>query len=523
MHVYHYAPYERTALKPPDGRARHARGRARRPPPRRGARRPLPRHAAGAPRLGAELLDQGGRGALRVRAARPRSRAAASRSSLRGAGSRSASDVAARRDPRLQRGGLPSRSTSCTAGCSSSGRPSCRGAPPPEAREPKEETQERLDEREARARTSCSTARRRASRAGCSRSSSSTTAARRSRSGGSTSTTCTLDEEELIEDGDTIGGLELVGEPVPDKQSLVYTFRFPPQEHKIGGDVRRPGDREGLRRRGRRRARASSRCGAAKKRADEPLPRALIPPSRSATTMQRDAVLRFAQDYLRAAYPALVDDPRAAAAARAARRHAGRGGAQPRRQLPLRPGPARLGQDLERRADGDRADAGGPARRRSPRSATRRSTSSSRTSRTPRSRPASRSRAGRSASGEDDALRGTSSSSAPTTNDDMLDAELQLIAGTSWLFSREELDQHVDTLFVDEGGQFALADALAVGTAARNLDPARRPEPAAAGLAGLAPAGRGRVGARAPARRRRDGAAGHGPLPRAARGGCGPR
>jgi superfamily I DNA and/or RNA helicase len=51
----------------------------------------------------------------------------------------------------------------------------------------------------------------------------------------------------------------------------------------------------------------------------------------------------------------------------------------------------------------------------------------------------------------------------------MLDPELQLLAGTSFLFSREELDQHVDTLFVDEGGQFALADAMAVGTTARNL------------------------------------------------------
>ena len=51
----------------------------------------------------------------------------------------------------------------------------------------------------------------------------------------------------------------------------------------------------------------------------------------------------------------------------------------------------------------------------------------------------------------------------------MLDAELQLLAGTSWLFSREELDGHVDTLFVDEAGQVSLADALAVGTAARNL------------------------------------------------------
>jgi superfamily I DNA and/or RNA helicase len=66
------------------------------------------------------------------------------------------------------------------------------------------------------------------------------------------------------------------------------------------------------------------------------------------------------------------------------------------------------------------------------------------------------------------------------SNDDMLDEELQLLAGTSFLFAREELDQHVDTLFIDEGGQFALADALAVGTAARNLillgDPNQLPQ-----------------------------------------------
>jgi uncharacterized protein len=41
--------------------------------------------------------------------------------------------------------------------------------------------------------------------------------------------------------------------------------------------------------------------------------------------------------------------------------------------------------------------------------------------------------------------------------------------GTAWLFAREELDQRLDTLFVDEGGQVSLADTLAVGTAARNL------------------------------------------------------
>ena len=62
----------------------------------------------------------------------------------------------------------------------------------------------------------------------------------------------------------------------------------------------------------------------------------------------------------------------------------------------------------------------------------------------------------------------------------MLDPELQLLAGTSWLFARGHMDQHVDTLFVDEGGQFALADALAVATSARNLvllgDPNQLPQ-----------------------------------------------
>ncbi len=42
-----------------------------------------------------------------------------------------------------------------------------------------------------------------------------------------------------------------------------------------------------------------------------------------------------------------------------------------------------------------------------------------------------------------------------------------LAAGTAWLFARE--NQAVDYLFVDEAGQVSLADALAMGTAARNV------------------------------------------------------
>jgi predicted RecB family nuclease len=48
--------------------------------------------------------------------------------------------------------------------------------------------------------------------------------------------------EELIEDAESIGGLELVGEPTPLDQSLAYTFSFPPQEFKLrrGQEVRDP-------------------------------------------------------------------------------------------------------------------------------------------------------------------------------------------------------------------------------------------------------------------------------------------
>lgn len=45
----------------------------------------------------------------------------------------------------------------------------------------------------------------------------------------------------------------------------------------------------------------------------------------------------------------------------------------------------------------------------------------------------------------------------------------QLIAGTAWLFSRQDLDGQLDYLFVDEAGQVSLGNIVAMGTSARNL------------------------------------------------------
>ena len=50
-----------------------------------------------------------------------------------------------------------------------------------------------------------------------------------------------------------------------------------------------------------------------------------------------------------------------------------------------------------------------------------------------------------------------------------LEAGACLVGGTAWLFSREELAGRFDYLFIDEAGQFSLANAVAAGQAGRNL------------------------------------------------------
>lgn len=51
----------------------------------------------------------------------------------------------------------------------------------------------------------------------------------------------------------------------------------------------------------------------------------------------------------------------------------------------------------------------------------------------------------------------------------LAEGEVQVAAGTAWLWAREELAGSVDVLFVDEAGQMSLADVLAVSPSARSL------------------------------------------------------
>ncbi len=64
-----------------------------------------------------------------------------------------------------------------------------------------------------------------------------------------------------------------------------------------------------------------------------------------------------------------------------------------------------------------------------------------------------------------------------------------LVAGTAWLFARPEMAGRLDTLFVDEAGQFSLANAVAVAGSAANLVLLGDPQQLAPPVKGVHPAG----------------------------------
>jgi uncharacterized protein len=80
-------------------------------------------------------------------------------------------------------------------------------------------------------------------------------------------------------------------------------------------------------------------------------------------------------------------------------------------------------------------------------------------------------------------------------NDEVCGGDHGLIGGTAWLFSRPEMDQKLDYLFVDEAGQVSLADIVATGLSAKNFvlvgdqmqlgQPTKGKHPGGSGVSGL--------------------------------------
>jgi uncharacterized protein len=80
-------------------------------------------------------------------------------------------------------------------------------------------------------------------------------------------------------------------------------------------------------------------------------------------------------------------------------------------------------------------------------------------------------------------------------NEEACGGDHGLIGGTAWLFSRPEMDQKLDYLFVDEAGQVSLADIVATGLSAKNIvlvgdqmqlgQPTKGKHPGGSGVSGL--------------------------------------
>jgi uncharacterized protein len=69
--------------------------------------------------------------------------------------------------------------------------------------------------------------------------------------------------------------------------------------------------------------------------------------------------------------------------------------------------------------------------------------------------------------GEEPALRRFGN--AESARDALADRDVSVVGGTAWLWTRPDLTNAVDVLFVDEAGQMSLANAVAVSQAARSL------------------------------------------------------
>ncbi|HKU85164.1 MAG TPA: TM0106 family RecB-like putative nuclease [Casimicrobiaceae bacterium] len=293
--------------------------------------------------------------------------------------------------------------------------------------------------------------------------------------------------DELLEDGESIADLEVDGAAVADKRSLVYPLKFPVQQHKFRpGDT--PSDPATKKSAGTIVALDDIAGTLTLKRGpslkDVPLPRALIPDGPYQTKAQRDALARLAQSMLAndSRYPALRD-----ILSRTPPRVRGREDGHDIQTIDIAAQRA-----LTLALDSSYLFIQGPPGTGKTWTGARLITELMRHGRrvgvTATSHKAIHNlldEVERAAKDEGLQFRGLKKSSGDNAeslydspsiasadaNRDFAGAgpDTLLFAGTAWLFAHPDLDQSVDTLIIDEAGQVSLADALAMGTAGRNV------------------------------------------------------
>ena len=282
--------------------------------------------------------------------------------------------------------------------------------------------------------------------------------------------------EELLDDPEAISGLEQVGEREQVKKSWAYTLVFPPQEHKLGAGQqtadratgRSPGEILELDRDARRLVlKRGPKIDA------QPLPEAIIPKSAYSTPNQEDALTRLGRSLLAGdrRYPALESVLRREPFDR-----------------PVQTTDLDEMKALVRSLDGRHLVIQGPPGSGKTWTSGRliadliaqgmrvgvASTSHKAIHNLLAAVEEAAAELGLPFSGKKKASEGNRESFyAGTVVENVTDnadcADGDLAAGTAWLFSDAQHDGALDYLFVDEAGQVSLADALAMGTSARNL------------------------------------------------------
>lgn len=282
--------------------------------------------------------------------------------------------------------------------------------------------------------------------------------------------------EELVDDAEAIGLVEPTGEPVKEKQSWVYEMTYPPQEHKLreGDTVHDPATRE--------RAGTISRMERDSRTlwlkrgpslSGVPLPRALLPPDPYRTPDQEDALARIARSVL-------AGDRRYPAAESILRRTPF--------DRPVQTTDLDELKQLVRSLDGQHLAIQGPPGSGKTWTAGHliaaivadggtvgiASTSHKAIHNVLKDVEMAAAKIGLTFDGRKKSSAGNAESRYESLNVTSHDASAemqgaQVAAGTAWLFSREEYDGAFDYLVIDEAGQVALADALAMSTCARNV------------------------------------------------------
>ncbi|TMK98896.1 MAG: TM0106 family RecB-like putative nuclease [Actinobacteria bacterium] len=303
--------------------------------------------------------------------------------------------------------------------------------------------------------------------------------------------------EELVDDPEAIGNLapDPESEPVADERSFIYTLRFPEQEHKLspGGDIVDPVSEKDVDVAEIDDARGILRMRRAQNRAEEPLPAALIPGGPYRTTEQRGALRRLA----RATVASSIDGPGDFRALRDMLRR------RPPRVAGVAPGPPLIARSpeieqlkqLAERLDESCLFIQGPPG--SGKSWTGGQLVVHLIGRGARVGVAATSHKAihnlleevedaasdqgvmfegwKKSSGGNPESEFTSKLKGPLiTNEPKLENfpppdHVRLVAGTAWLFAPETMDSTLDYVVIDEAGQVSIADALAIGTAARNV------------------------------------------------------